>query len=104
MRKSRFTEEQKVAAVKEAEAGANVRELCRRLGMSRETLYAWKRKYGGMEVSDAKRLEQLEDEKRQLKRLVADQALNLQAVKDAVGNNLLRPGRGARSAGSCARR
>jgi putative transposase len=88
MRKSRFTEEQKVAAVKEAEAGANVRELCRRLGMSRETLYAWKRKYGGMEVSDAKRLKQLEDENRQLKRIVADQALNLQALKDVLGNKL----------------
>ena len=86
MRKSRFTEEQKVAAVKEAEAGANVRELCRRLGVSRETLYAWKRKYGGMEVSDAKRLKQLEDENRQLKRIVADQALNLQALKDVLGN------------------
>lgn len=88
MRKSRFTEEQKVAAIKEAEAGANVRELCRRLGMSRETLYAWKRKYGGMEVSDAKRLKQLEDENRQLKRIVADQALNLQALKDVLGNKL----------------
>ena len=88
MRKSRFTEERKVAAVKEAEAGANVRELCRRLGVSRETLYAWKRKYGGMEVSDAKRLKQLEDENRQLKRIVADQALNLQALKDVLGNKL----------------
>ena len=88
MRKSRFTEEQKVAAIKEAEAGANVRELCRRLGVSRETLYAWKRKYGGMEVSDAKRLKQLEDENRQLKRIVADQALNVQALKDILGNKL----------------
>jgi putative transposase len=88
MRKSRFTEEQKVAAIKEAEAGANVRELCRRLGVSRETLYAWKRKYGGMEVSDAKRLKQLEDENRRLKRIVADQALNLQALKDVLGNKL----------------
>lgn len=88
MRKSRFTEEQKVAAVKEVEAGANVRELCRRVGVSRETLYAWKRKYGGMEVSDAKRLKHLEDENRQLKRIVADQALNLQALKDVLGNKL----------------
>ena len=88
MRKSRFTEEQKVAAIKEAEAGANVRELCRRLGVSRETLYAWKRKYGGMEVSDAKRLRQLEDENHQLKRIVADQALNLTALKDVLGNKL----------------
>jgi putative transposase len=86
MRKSRFTEEQKVSAVKEAEAGANVRDLCRRLGISRETLYAWKRKYAGMEASDAKRLKQLEDENRQLKRIVADQALNIQVLKDVLGN------------------
>jgi putative transposase len=67
---------------------ANAAELCRRLGISRETLYNWKRKYGGMTVPDAKRLKQLEDENRQLKRIVADQALNVQVLKDLLGNKL----------------
>jgi putative transposase len=88
MKKSRFTEEQIVSALQEAEAGANTKELCRRLGISRETLYNWKRKYGGMNVPDAKRLKQLEDENRQLKRIVADQALNVQVLKDLLGNKL----------------
>jgi putative transposase len=88
MKRSRFTEEQIVSALQEAEAGANVKELCRRLGISRETLYNWKRKYGGMNVPDAKRLKQLEDENRQLKRIVADQAVNVQVLKDLLGNRL----------------
>lgn len=88
MKKSRFTEEQIVSALQEAEAGANTKELCRRLGISRETLYNWKRKYGGLSVPDAKRLKQLEDENRQLKRIVADQALNVQVLKDLLGNKL----------------
>lgn len=88
MRKSRFTEEQIVGALRELEAGASTSELSRRLGVSRETLYKWKRKYGGMGVPDARRLKQLEEENRQLKRIVADQALNLQVLKDLLGNRL----------------
>ena len=85
MKKSRFTEEQIVKALHEWEAGAKPGELCRRLGVTETTLYRWKRKYGGLQVNEAKRLRALEDENRQLKRLVADQALNLQVVKELLG-------------------
>src|SRR5207245_5384013 len=67
MRKSRFTEEQIVAALKEHAAGAGTGELCRRLGISNETLYNWKRKYGGLSVSETRRLKALEEENRRLK-------------------------------------
>ena len=85
MRKSRFTEAQIVQALQEWDAGAKVAELVRRLGVTEQTLYRWKKKYGGLQVSEAKRLKALEEENRQLKRLVADQALNLQVVKDLLG-------------------
>jgi len=86
MRASRFTPDQILAILAEADAGAKTDELCRRHGISRNTFYNWRKKYGGLSVSDATRLKQLEEENRRLKRVVADQALNLQVLKDLLGN------------------
>ena len=84
MKKSRYTEEQIIAVLKEVEAGAKLQDVVRRLGVTEQTYYRWKAKYGGMEVSDAKKLKALEDENRRLKQMVADQALDLQALKAVV--------------------
>ncbi len=81
MKKKRFTEEQIIGVLKEADAGMAVTELCRKHGMSNPTFYKWRAKYGGMDVPDARRLKQLEDENRRLKGLVADQALDIQMLK-----------------------
>ena len=82
--KKRFTEEQIIRILHEAEAGMKVMDRCRKHGISDATYYNWKAKYGGMTVSDAKKLKTLEDENRRLKGIVADQALDIQALKAVV--------------------
>lgn len=84
MRKTRFNEEQIIAILKECEAGVEPGELCRRHGITRGSLYRWKAKYGGMEVSEARRLRALEEENRQLKHIVAEQAVDIRALKAVV--------------------
>ena len=84
MKKSRFTETQIVAILKEHEAGVTTKDLCRNHGISPATFYAWKAKFGGMEVSDVAKMKALEDENRRLKRIVADQALNIDVLKMAA--------------------
>jgi len=85
MRKSRFTEAQIIGILKQAEGGAKVDDLAREHGISSQTIYNWRAKYGGLEVSEAKRLRELEEENRRLKKLVADLSLDKEALKDALG-------------------
>jgi len=87
MKKVRYSEEQIIGILKEAEAGIAVSELCRKYGVSDQTYYNWKAKYGGMTVSDAKKLKQLEDENRRLKHIVADLTLDNQALKAVISKN-----------------
>jgi len=82
--KKRFTEEQIIRILQEAETGVKVMDLCRKHGISDATYYNWKAKYGGMTVSDAKKLKALEDENRKLKRLVADLSLDKQALQAVI--------------------
>jgi putative transposase len=81
MTRKRHTEEQIIGVLKEAEGGVKPLELCRRQGISETTFYKWKAKFGGLTVSDARRLKVLEDENRRLKQMVAEQSLDIQALK-----------------------
>jgi putative transposase len=87
MKRARFSEEQIIGVLKEAEAGAKISELCRQHGISDATFYTWRSKYGGLEISEMRRLRQLEEEKRRLKSIVADQALDIRALKDVLSKN-----------------
>lgn len=87
MKRIRFTEEQIIDALKQVDGGLAVKELCRNLGISEQTYYTWRRKYGGMEKTQVMELKQLRDENKKLKRLVADQALDIQALKAINGKN-----------------
>jgi len=91
MSRRRFTEEQIIGVLKRHERGERVPDLARELNVSENTIYKWKSKYGGMEVSDARRLKALEDENRRLKHLVADLTLDIQALKALNSKNLLSP-------------
>jgi putative transposase len=87
MQRKRYTEEQIIAVLREAEAGAKITGLCRKYGMSDATYYNWKAKYAGLTVSELKRLKVLEDENRRLKQIVADQALDIRALKELLSKN-----------------
>jgi putative transposase len=88
MKGSRFSEEQIIGVLREQEAGASTEEVCRRHGISSATFYKWKAKYGGLEVSDAKRLRAMDDENRRLKKLLAEAMLDNAALRDLLGKNV----------------
>ncbi len=87
MQKSGFTEAQIMGVLREQEAGGTTYEVCRRHGISRQTFYRWKGKYGGLAVSDAQKLKALEDENRRLKQLLAESMPGVAALKDLLGKN-----------------
>ena len=88
MKQKRYSEEQIIQILKEAEAGLPVADVCRKHGVSDASFYTWRRKYGGMNVSEVKRLKHLEEENRQLKRLLAETMLEKAALEDVVQNKL----------------
>jgi len=88
MRKARFTESQIIKVLKEVEGGRTVVDVCREYGISNATYYKWKSKYGGMELSDIRRLKELEDENRRLKQMYADLSLENKALKDVIAKKL----------------
>ena len=87
MKRSRFTEEQIIGVLKEHQAGMSAADLCRKHGISDATFYTWRSKYGGMEVSDAKKLKALDEENRKLKKLLAEQLLDNATLKEMLGKN-----------------
>jgi putative transposase len=88
MKRKRFTEEQIAFALRQAEGGVPVKEVCRKLQISEQTFYRWKKKFAGMGVAEVRRLKQLEDEVRRLKQLVADLSLDKAMLQDALGKRL----------------
>ena len=88
MRKSRFSEHQIVAALKRAESGVSVKDVCRELGVSPATFYQWRSKYGGLEASDLKRMKELEDENRRLKQMYAELSMDHKVLKDIIERKL----------------
>ena len=87
MKRSRFREEQIIGILKEHQAGLGAKELCRKHGISDATFYKWRSKYGGMEVSDARRLETLESENAKLKKMLAEQMMDVVTLKEMLGKN-----------------
>lgn len=88
MKKSKFTEQQIAFALKQAETGTSVQEVCRKLGVSEATFYNWKKKYGGIGISELRRLKQLEEENFKLKQIVADLTLDKQMLQDVLKKNV----------------